>query len=205
MSPLSKLSELLTTLPGIGPRHAERLAYVISNKDTSFLKTFQKTLNEIEHQGTRCSSCRGLFFADQAKGSLICPLCSDSRRDPKQLVVTETEINRNSIEKSGVTGGYYFILGTALPVTETGTDRLPVKELTERIRTLADHGLSEIIMAFNFTPESEHTAELLKKSIEPTCSELELSIRLLGRGFSTGTEVEYSDPDTLRHAFENRS
>ncbi len=203
MSPLSKLSEILSTLPGIGPRHAERLAYFISAKNGAFINNFKKALEEVHAQGKRCTACRAVFYSTNPDIK-SCLLCKSKNRENGLLIVTDTEINRNSIEKSGVTNGRYFILGNTIPMTDADASRLPISELINRIKELSKSGLQEIILAFSYTPEGEHTGEVLKKKIANVCKENKIKISNLGRGFSAGMEVEYSDTDTLKHAFKNR-
>lgn len=203
MSPLTKLSEILATFPGIGPRHAERLAYFLSSKDKKYLSSLQKALEEISSEGRRCSECRGLFYSKSSEKS-ICSLCGDTKRDPAYLIVTDTEINRNSIEKSEVTDGFYFILGKVLPITESNSSKLPVEELKRRIRELSDKGLKEVMIVLSYTPEGEHTGNIVRGSIKKVCEENGIIVSFPGRGFSVGTEIEYSDADTLKQAFRNR-
>lgn len=204
MTPLSKLAEILSTLPGIGPRHAERLAYFISEKNENFINELKNVLKEISLQRKRCVSCRAVFYIKD-KDIKECPICTDKSKNDKILVVTDTEINRNSIEKSGVNDGRYFILGKTLPVTDRTTSKLPIPDLINRIEKMAKNGLKEVILIFSYTPEGEHTTDMIKKKIESSCKKNKVIISSPGRGFSTGTEVEYSDDDTLKHAFKNRT
>lgn len=203
MAPLTKLTELLTTLPGIGPRHAKRLAYYISSRKKGFFTDFENALREIEEQRKVCLDCRSIFYTAN-KENKKCPLCLSKNRDDQQLIITDTEININSIEKSGVTNGRYFILGKTLSLADEDTNNLPIAELINYINRLSEKGLKEIVLVFNYNPEGEHTENLIKRRIEDICQENKIKISLPGRGFSTGTELEYSDIDTLKHAFKNR-
>lgn len=203
MSPLTKLTELLASLPGIGPRHAKRLAYYISSRKKSFFTDFEKSLKEINEQRKICLDCRSIFYTTN-KETKKCSLCLSKNRDNEQLIVTDTEININNIEKSGVTNGRYFILGKTLSLNDEDTNNLPIAELTNYIKKLSEKGLKEIVLVFNYNPEGEHTEKLIKKRIKDICTEKNIKVSLPGRGFSTGTELEYSDTDTLKHAFKNR-
>jgi recombination protein RecR len=203
MSPLTKLTELLTTLPGIGPRHAKRLAYYISSRKNSFFTDIEKALNEINEQRKTCLDCRSIFYTTN-KETKKCSLCLNKNRNNEQLIVTDTEINVENIERSGVTNGRYFILGKTLSLTDEDTNNLPIAELTNYIKRLSQKGLKEIVLVFNYNPEGEHTENLIKKRIKDICTKNKIKISLPGRGFSTGTELEYSDSDTLKHAFKNR-
>ena len=202
MSPLTKLSEILSTFPGIGPRQAERMAYFLCAKDKRTITSLQKALEDISEERKRCSKCRSLFFFKGTRD--VCDICSSKNRDGTLLIVTDTEINRNSIEKSGITNGQYFIVGRSLPITERDGEKLPVNEVKKRIEELSENGLEEIVLIFNYTPEGEHTGDLVRGEIESVCKEKGIKISFPGRGFSTGTEIEYSDADTLKQAFSNR-
>lgn len=202
MSPLTKLSEILATFPGIGPRQAERLAYFLSSKDKGSINSLRKTLEEVSEERRRCLKCRSLFFSKGVRNT--CDICSSKNRDSALLIVTDTEINRNSIERSGVSCGNYFIISKTLPMTETDGSKLPVRELKDRIDELYQEGLKEVFLVFNYTPEGEHTGKLIKREIGDLCKERSVKVSLPGRGFSSGTEIQYSDTDTLKQAFGNR-
>ena len=66
-------------------------------------------------------------------------------------------------------------------------------------------GLKEIILAFAASPQGEHTESYLRKILAPLSIKHGLKISSLGRGLSTGAELEYTDPDTLKNALKNRS
>ncbi|MSR79009.1 MAG: toprim domain-containing protein [Candidatus Taylorbacteria bacterium] len=85
--------------------------------------------------------------------------------------------------------------------------KIRIKELVERVRRggRADEGLKEIIIATSVNPEGENTADYIAKYLSPLLNELSIRVSVLGRGLSTGTELEYSDSDTIKNALKNRS
>ncbi len=79
--------------------------------------------------------------------------------------------------------------------------RIRINQLRDRIKKGLKDGTKEIIIALNATAEGETTAEYLKTALK----EFEINISELGRGISTGTEIEYLDKETLKGALENKS
>jgi len=106
------------------------------------------------------------------------------------------------MERSGVYDGLYFVLGGSVPVLEK--DYRAFIRLNELQKLVKERqGIEEIILAHNQTPEGEHTAFILKEMLDSMDNGFKVSH--LGRGLSTGTELEYSDNETLRNALKNRS
>ncbi len=203
MSSLQQFTDKLSSLPGIGPRQAKRLAYYISARGKDYIMSLQNSLEEIEKEVKNCPSCRGLFFSKNSEKS-FCEICSEDR-DNSSLMIVGTEIDRDTIEKANVFKGNYFILRSYLSIMENNVDKLPHKELEKRINDLASkRGLREVVIGLNCTPEGDHTTSLLKEHLLPICKKMKISLFTLGRGLSTGGEVEYSDPETLKYALENR-
>ena len=108
-----------------------------------------------------------------------------------------------NIEKNGIYDGGYFILGGLLsPLKPEKKDKLNLKELKSRINET--NSIKEIVLALSATTEGDMTRHFIEEMLSETIKNRGLKITNLGRGLSTGTELEYSDRDTLRHAFENR-
>lgn len=198
MDPTSHLSRLLNELPGIGPRQSKRLAYALILKPNEYIEELSRIIGEIKKEIANCSSCQQLM----AKRSLVnnlCPICRDTARDHSLLMVVPRDIDLQSVEKSGFYKGVYFVLGGSVPVLEKNPENfIRLHALKRTIETRPD--LSEIILAYNQNPEGEHTA----RTIEEALGSFSVKISHLGRGLSTGTELEYSDNETLRNALRNR-
>ena len=64
--------------------------------------------------------------------------------------------------------------------------------------------MREIIMALSANTEGDYTAEYLKNALSPLSQKYNFKISILGRGLSTGSELEYIDSDTLKNALKNR-
>jgi len=120
-------------------------------------------------------------------------------------MLVEKDIDLDNVERIGNYKGYYFVLGGTIPVAEQYNAHLHTKELVETVKTRAASGLKEIILAFSASPDGENTASLVRKELEPLAKEHGLIISMLGRGLSTGAELEYADPDTIKNALKNRA
>ena len=122
------------------------------------------------------------------------------------LMVVCRDIDFETIEKNHIFNGKYFILGGTVPVLEKIPEKkIRLSELLAKVekRAVAD-GLKEIIFAMSVNPEGENTLDFLKQSLAPLAQKYNITISALGRGISTGTELEYSDSDTIKNALKNR-
>ncbi len=205
MNTIEKLTQIFRMFPGIGPRQAKRFVYFLLKKDNSVLKELAETILELKTNISQCSMCYRFYSFDKNK-SKICNVCSNPNIDKNTLMLVEKDVDFENIHKTGIYNGYYFILGGQLPILEKEpSTKIRIQELLQTIRTHAKNGLKEIIFAVSVNPEGENTSQFIKRTIEPSVKEFDLMISALGRGLSTGTELEYSDSDTLQNAFRNRS
>ncbi len=106
-----------------------------------------------------------------------------------------------SIEKSGTYKGLYFILGGTVPILDKEPEkRIRLRALLERV---TKQSLKEIILSLNTTPEGEHTTDIVRDALK-NLSLQSTKVTILGRGLSTGAELEYADSETIRNALSNR-
>lgn len=196
-SSLDKLIYHFEQLPGIGPRQARRLVYGLLRRSPSELKEFGLLLQNVKSEVRACPTC-GLYHTAQAAQ---CTYCSDNSRDPSLLMVVEKDADLYAVEKSSLFNGYYVILGGTVPIT----GKNPVREnlLKQAVTARAEEGLSEIILGLSATTEGEQTKDLVLDILAEIAPK-DLKISTLGRGLATGTELEYSDTETLRNALTNR-
>lgn len=199
MDSFEKLINIFESFPGIGPRQAKRFAYYLLGKDTYFLNDFSDLLKEIKKEMSRCPSCLRHFAK---KGSqTLCNICSDVTREKKTLMLIAKDTDLDAIEKSGVYQGYYFVLGGLLSILEKEPEKkIRIGKLITKIETEVNTGLEEVILALSATSEGENTEEYLKENLK----KFPIKISVLGRGISSGTEIEYIDRDTLKGALENK-
>lgn len=202
MNALSKLADLFQEFPGIGPRQAKRFVYFLLTRNPAYMNELTKLLGEIRLHVHICASCFR-FFNDERENSL-CAICRDSNRDRSQLAIVSRDADLEHIEKSHAFRGLYFVLGGIVPILEKDPERaVRISELRD---VVSERGasLKEIILAMSLNVDGEHTIDYLKKVLAPLAAEHGFTITTLGRGLSTGTELEYSDADTLKNALGNR-
>lgn len=193
-----QLSESLQQLPGIGPRQAQRFIYVLLEKDESFLKRFAALITALHRQVKRCRQC---FWAFEGKAPL-CSYCGNTQRDPHKLLVVEKDADLENIERAACYSGKYFVLGGSLSPTRSNPQKgLRLEELHQAIMA---RPIDELILALGATSEGEATGIYIERILESLQKKQQFRITHLGRGLSSGAELEYSDSDTLKHAFANR-
>jgi recombination protein RecR len=167
-------------------------------KNDSYLRELASLIPEIKSKVTTCQKCFR-YFANS--NSTICKTCLDKNRNAKSMMIVSRDTDYEAVERSRSFDGYYFVLGGILPVLEKDVQRfIRLKELRSIINERKESGLEEIILAMNANPDGDFTSDFLKKEL----SNLNLKITTLGRGLSTGTELEYSDRETIGNALNNR-
>lgn len=184
-----KLIKNFASLPSIGPKMAERLVLYLFKQDIEKIKEFAENLLEIKDMQT-CSRCYNI------SEDTLCSICKDSKRDQKTICVVEEPLDVISIERTNTFRGIYHVLGGVLHATEKTPD-LKIQELINRI---GSEKTEEVILATNPTTEGDATAFYLKRKLQP----LNIKITRLGRGLSTGADLEYADEITLSEALTNR-
>ena len=195
---IQKLVLLLSKLPGLGPRQATRLAYHILDQNRDFAAELAKNIVKLR-EIKRCSRC---FQAHEERPE-ICSICSSASRDQNKLMVVEKDMDLETIEKTGVYNGTYFVLGGLMsPLREDSQRRIRLKELVGRVSS--GNAISEIVLATSSTAEGDMTSRYIEKILEPHMAAKKIKLTRLGRGLSTGVELEYSDLETFKNAYLNR-
>lgn len=195
---IQQLKEYFTKFPGIGSRQAQRFVYWLLTQDSEFVRNLSALLLELKKNVKQCGKC----FSFHASGE--CKICHAQNRDRSRIMVVEKDVDFENIEKIGVYNGLYFILGGVISLGQNSGRNLHMKELFNRVKSNAENGLKEIILALNATTEGDSTARYIEKILEPLAGKYQIKITHFGRGLSTGTELEYIDSDTLKNALENR-
>ncbi|MEX1120444.1 MAG: toprim domain-containing protein [Candidatus Paceibacterota bacterium] len=120
-------------------------------------------------------------------------------------MVVEKDVDLDNIEKTKGYNGYYFVVGGTVPILDKAPENsIRVKELEHAVIKRAENGLKEIILAFSINSEGENTMQYVQKTLDLVIEKYELNVSMLGRGLSTGSELEYSDSETIKNALENR-
>jgi recombination protein RecR len=206
MNPIQKLTDYFAEFPGIGPRQAKRFVYYLLTRNQAHLDDIARLMGELKSQVRICTSCFRFFQSENAQVTL-CDICRNPNRDNSLLVIVSRDVDLENIERAHVHNGKYFILGGDVPILEKEPEkRIRSIELERIVRARTDsEELKEIILALNATPAGENTADFIDSYLKNIATDRGIKISHLGRGISTGTELEYSDADTIKNALKNRS
>lgn len=199
MNSIDKLTELFSKFPGIGPRQARRFVYFLLSRNGSYPADLVRAIENLKSEINQCSSCQR-FFHSPGHNQNLCNICADDTRDNFMLMIVPRDVDLEAVEKSGSFRGYYFVLGGVVPILEKEPEkRIRLRELEELLKTKSN--LNEIVLAMNANNDGENTAEFIKERF----AHLGVTFSILGRGLSTGAELEYADPETLKNAFLHRT
>ena len=194
VSPLvDSLIEAFQCLPGVGPKSAQRMVLHLLERNKNAGLILANTLSNALESVDKCSNCR-IFTEDE-----ICQICSNEKRNKKQICVVESVSDVFAIEMSNQFTGQYFILhGHLSPIDDIGPEELGLEKLFTRVR---EEGIEEIILATNSTLEGETTSHFIFDKIKTIEN---LKVTKLARGVPLGGELEYVDRGTIMHAFSGR-
>jgi recombination protein RecR len=204
MTTLEKLIRQFERFPGIGSRQAKRFAFHILTDDPEEVLALAKLISEIRASVHECPSCFRFFVASSQ--SEVCQVCSNPERDVTKLMVVERDTDVDAIERSRMYEGLYFVLGGSVPLLESAeTKKLRGGALKGIVEKRVTTGLSEIILGFSVNPDGENTGRYIESILRELIDTHALTVTHLGRGLSTGSELEYADPETIKNALKNRS
>jgi len=200
MNEAERLATLFEKFPGIGPRQARRFVYFLLKSGNEYRSNLNDAINNLANNIHECIKCQRYY----ANGSdTVCGICGNTARDAKQLLIVEKDTDLDSVEKSGAYSGYYFVLGGRVKLTDSSGKVPNESKLLAHIKASTE--LTEIILALPTTTEGEHTAQTIATLLRPTTDERNITVTMLGRGLSTGAELEYADSATLKSALESRN
>lgn len=204
MDVLRRLQEHFKRFPGIGERQAMRFAYFLATADEGYVRSLTDSIQMLRASVRRCFRCFAL--SERVVGG-ICLVCSDPKADPSMMLVVEKDADRDRFLKARTYDGTYFVLGGLAPAIEREVDtHIRINELRTLAQTEAEtKGLKEIILALSATPDGERTEALLMNTLRGLSQAKGIRISILGKGLSTGTEIEYSDKETLANALRSRT
>ena len=194
---IDELATALARFPGIGPRQGKRFVFYLLAAPANERTRLAELITSLGKNVRQCQECL-LFYNGSA--TAICNYCSDKTRDDTQLMIVEKDQDLAAIERAGTYRGRYFVLGGVLTLSGKGVIR--EKELLKVIEKRLNVGLREVVLALSATSEGEHTTDRVRELLSPWRDHFKISE--LGRGLATGSELEYSDAETLRAALYNR-
>lgn len=197
---VKKLIDFFMRLPGIGPRQASRFVSALLDEDHETVQAFSQALHELASSTSRCSEC--FQNIDSTKGTK-CAICQSPTIS--RILVIEKDQDLETIAKSGAWDGAYHVLGgTVAVLNEKSKATERIKALYHRAQNRAKTHPLEIVLATSATTEGDATAMYIERVLEPLTKELPITISHLARGISTGTDMEFVDPQTLKNAIKNR-
>lgn len=201
------LINLFKRLPGIGPRQAVRCVEFLRRADQNFGQSFIDLTQRVRNQTASCPSCQRLFSKPEDVDVELCRICFNPHRSEETLLIVQQDIDVDQFEKTEVYDGKYFVLGGIIPLGKNDQARhyTNIEKLTGHLEKLVqeEKAPQEVIIALQATPEADQTALFLEDILTKKFPR-QFKIAKLARGLSTGTEIEYADPQTLIDALEGR-
>lgn len=189
---INRLIEELASLPGIGNKSAQRMAFHILGMPIDRVKHLSDAIITARQNAKYCKMCYTLTDRE------ICPVCSSSKRNHKTIMVVETTRDQVAYEKTGKYEGVYHVLhGAISPMNGIGPSDILIKELLERLK---NEDVEEVIIATGSALEGEATAMYLSKLIKPAG----IKVTRIASGVPVGGDLEYIDEITLLRALEGR-
>lgn len=192
-TPIAKLIDSFSKLPGIGTKTATRLAFYTTGMSDEDVNEFAKNLLAAKRELTYCSVCGNLTDDDP------CLICTDKTRDQSVILVVEDSKDVSAMEKIQEYNGLYHVLhGLISPMNGISPDDINLKSLITR---LMDGQVTEVIVATNATADGEATSMYISRVLKPAG----IKVTRLARGLAVGSDIEYADEVTLLRAIENRT
>ena len=189
---IERLIQLLSRLPGLGPRSARKAVLSLLKRRTDLLVPLSEALALAVEKISQCPQCGNLDTVSP------CSLCQDTRRDPSLIIVVEEVGDLWALERAGVVSARYHVLGGHLsPLDGVGPEDLNIATLIEHAR---GGEVKEILLALNATVEGQSTAHYVSERLEGTG----VMISRLAQGVPIGGELDYLDEGTLAAAFKAR-
>jgi len=189
---ITRMTNRLSRLPGIGSKTAQRLAYHIISLPEDEVKELAAAIWQGRKAIRYCGVCG--HYTDGE----LCGICADQGRQNGQICVVRDPRDVIAIERVRDYRGLYHVLhGTLSPMDGVGPGDIRIRELLER---LGDHHVTEIILATNPDIEGEATAVYIARLIQP----MGIRVTRIAHGVPVGSDLEYADEITLSKAMEGR-
>lgn len=190
-NPMTRLIEELASLPGIGGKSAQRLAFHIINMPREKVAGLSEAILQAKDTVKYCEVCWNLTEEE------VCPICASVKRDHSMIMVVEDPRDMAAYERTKEFRGIYHVLhGAISPMTGVGPQDIRIKELVSRMTD----DVEEVILATNPNAEGEATAMYIGKLLKP----LGVRVTRIANGVPVGGDLEYVDQITLSRALEGR-
>lgn len=193
MQEIERVIQLLSRLPGLGPRSARRAALLLIRRKESLMQPLAMALAEAAEKIRTCTTCGNLDTAE------TCSICHDPARDAATLCVVEQVADLWALERTGIFRGRYHVLGGVLSAIDgVGPEDLNIATLLDRVGP--EKSVSEVILAMNLTVDGQTTAHYITERLEPSG----VKVSRLAHGVPVGGELDYLDDGTLATALKAR-
>jgi recombination protein RecR len=190
---LETLIEKFASLPGIGRKTAQRLAFFVLSQTEEEAEAFADAIVQAKRNIFRCKVCHNLTDSE------LCPVCSNPGRDTHTICVVSDPKDVVALERGREYNGLYHVLhGVISPMNHVSPDDLTIRELVARV---AEGEIREVIMATNPDTEGETTARYISRLLKP----FDVKITRLAYGVPVGANLEFADDATLTRAMEGRT
>jgi recombination protein RecR len=192
LNTLDELTRALRSLPGVGPKAAQRMAFHLLQYDREGAQRLAGALGAALENIRHCRRCNTFTEGE------LCTICASTRRDPSLLCVVEAPADLMMMEQTQAYTGLYFVLmGRLSPLDGIGPRDIALDRLIKRA---TEGEVQEVILATNFTNEGEATAHYVGELLRAR----KLRVSRLARGVPVGGELEYVDTGTLAQALRER-
>jgi recombination protein RecR len=192
IEPISRAVEAFASLPGIGPKTAQRLTFHLLRQPSDTVKELAEALLRMKEAVHFCSVCGNVTDIEP------CSICRSDQRDQTVICVVEDPLAVVTLERTRIYKGLYHVLHGALdPLHGISVEDLKIEELVRRVQSGT---VQEVILATNPNVEGDTTAGYLERRLAP----LGVRITRLARGLPVGGDLEYTDEVTLARALEGR-
>ena len=189
---IERLIQLLSRLPGLGPRSGRRVALTLLKRKDQLLIPLAEAMAAAAASVRPCGKCGALDTCDP------CQICADPSRDPTQLMVVEEVGALWAMERSSAFRGRYHVLGGLLSALDgVGPDTLRISSLIERANAEA---VREVILALPATVDGLTTAHYVAERLSSST----VVITSLARGVPVGGELDWLDDGTIAQALRAR-
>ncbi|MCR5173377.1 MAG: recombination mediator RecR [Oscillospiraceae bacterium] len=190
---LETLIEKFASLPSIGRKTAQRLAFFVLAQTEEEAEAFADAIVQAKRNIFRCKVCHNLTDSE------LCPVCSNPGRDTHTICVVSDPKDVVALERGREYNGLYHVLhGVISPMNHVSPDDLTIRELVARV---AEGEIREVIMATNPDTEGETTARYISRLLKP----FDVKITRLAYGVPVGANLEFADDATLTRAMEGRT
>ena len=205
MTKFEKLVVYFEKFPGVGARQAKRFAFHVLTMKPEQVAEFSDLVSSLSNSVVECKFCHR-FFTIPNSDNALCQICSDMNRDGYKLMIVASDNDIQAIERSGIYNGLFFVLGGTLSLlAKDNEQKLRSQTLKNLVLERTKNNKLEVILGFAVNPDGENTGRFVESLLNDLVLEGKVKISHLGRGLSTGSELEYADTETIKNALKNRA